>query len=127
MVLMVSRLRRNLFFKSNKDLTIPEAAVLVGMLKNPSLYNPRPAARTGNDAPQAVLKRMYSNGDLTGELYQKYSAEPIKLDFKPKSHIVVMPPTRMEVGKEVSQIIRKMDLQKSDGSLYDIYRSSPQR
>jgi penicillin-binding protein 1A len=29
---------------------------------------------------------------------------------------------RMEVGKEVSQIIRKMDLQKSDGSLYDIYR-----
>jgi membrane peptidoglycan carboxypeptidase len=37
MVLMVSRSSETYFSKSNKDLTIPEAAVLVGMLKNPSL------------------------------------------------------------------------------------------
>ncbi|MCO5278424.1 MAG: transglycosylase domain-containing protein [Saprospiraceae bacterium] len=111
------------FSKSNKDLTIPEAAVLVGMLKNPSLYNPVRRREQATMRRNTVLKRMYSNGDLTGELYQKYSAEPIKLDFNPKSHIDGDATYfRMEVGKEVSQIIRKMDLQKSDGSLYDIYR-----
>ena len=111
------------FSKNNKDLTISEAAVLVGMLKNPSLYNPVRRREQATLRRNTVLKRMYSNGILSESDYEKLSAEPIQLDFKPKTHIDGDATYfRMEVGKEVSQIIRKMDLQKSDGSLYDIYR-----
>jgi len=111
------------FSKSNSELTVPEAAVLVGMLKNPSLYNPVRRREQATKRRNTVLKRMYSNGDLSEAEYEKYIAEPIKIQFKPKSHIDGDATYfRMEVGKEVSQIIRKMDLRKSDGSLYDMYR-----
>lgn len=111
------------FSKSNKDLTKEEAAMLVGMLKNPSLYNPVRRKEEALRRRNTVLQRLVSNGDLSPQEYDRISKEPIRLDFKPKSHIDGDATYfRMEVGKEVSQLIKKLDLQKSDGSLYDIYR-----
>jgi len=111
------------FSKSNKDLTKEEAAVLVGMLKNPSLYNPVRRKEEALRRRNTVLQRLVSNGDLSAQEYDRISKGPIRLDFKPKSHIDGDATYfRMEVGKEVSQLIKKLDLQKSDGSLYDIYR-----
>jgi len=111
------------FSKGNKDLSKTEAAVLVGMLKNPSLYNPVRRKEQALLRRNTVLQRMVTNGDLSAQEYDRISKEPINLKFKPKSHIEGDATYfRMEVGKEVSSIIKKMDLQKSDGSLYDIYR-----
>lgn len=111
------------FGKSSIDLAVEEAAVLVGMLKNPSLYNPVRRTENAMMRRNTVMSQMVNNGVLSQEEYDKLKEQPIKLDFTPKTHIDGDATYfRMEVGKEVSKIIRSLDLQKSDGSLYDIYR-----
>lgn len=111
------------FGKSAKDLNASESAVLVGMLKNPSLFNPVRRMEQAESRRKTVISRMVVNDMMSQSEADQVLATPIKLDFKPKSHIEGEATYfRMEVGKEVSALIRKLDLQKSDGSLYDIYR-----
>ena len=111
------------FSKGNKELNESEAAVLVGMLKNPSLYNPVRRKEQAINRRNTVLRRMVTNGALDAKKAEKLIEKPIELKFKPKSHIEGDATYfRMEVGKEVASIIKHNDLQKSDGSLYDIYR-----
>lgn len=111
------------FSKGNKELTVTEAAVLVGMLKNPSLYNPVRRKEQALLRRNTVLRRMVTNGALSPQEVEKLLETPIVLKFKPKSHIEGDATYfRMEVGKEVASLIKKLDIQKSDGSLYDIYR-----
>ena len=49
------------FGKSQKDLDITEAAVLVGMLKNPSLFNPLRFEKRVLKRREVVLKQMQKN------------------------------------------------------------------
>lgn len=111
------------FDKKAKDLNVPESALLVGMLQNPSLYNPVRRKEQAKNRRNTVIRRMVSNDKLSEAEAEKFIATPIELNFHPKSHISgTATYFRMEVAKEVSSLIRKMDLQKSDGSPYDIYR-----
>ena len=49
------------FGKSQKDLTIEEAAMLVGMLKNPSYFNPKRFAERAKNRRTVVLGQMVRN------------------------------------------------------------------
>jgi len=111
------------FGKDAKALNTSESAMLIGMLKNPSFYNPVRRKEQAQSRRRTVINRMVSNKQLTQAEADKVLATPLQLNFHPKSHIEGEATYfRMEVGKEVSHIIKQMDLQKSDGSLYDIYR-----
>ena len=74
------------FSKEPKDLTVPEAATLVGLCKNPSYYNPVRHPERSRDRRNVVLAQMQKNGYLTQEEYDKYSAEPMKLKFHVADH-----------------------------------------
>ena len=74
------------FSKDPKDLKITEAAVLVGLCKNPSYYNPVRHHDRSQERRNVVLGQMVKAGYLTEAQYQQYSAEPLKLNFHVSDH-----------------------------------------
>lgn len=74
------------FNKEAADLDTLEAATLVGMVKNPSYYNPirhydRTLARRNT-----VLEQMHKAGMLSREEVTRLSQQPIALDFQRVDH-----------------------------------------
>lgn len=74
------------FSKEPKDLTIPESALLIGLCKNPSLFNPVRHPERSAERRNVVMSQMVKAGYLTSEEYEKYSAEPLNLKFHVADH-----------------------------------------
>lgn len=74
------------FGKEPKDLTVNEAATLIGLCKNPSYYNPVRHHDRSQERRNVVLGQMVKAGYLTETQYQQYSAEPLKLNFHVSDH-----------------------------------------
>ncbi len=74
------------FGKLPKDLTINESATLIGMCKNPSLYNPVRFPERCRDRRNVVLSQMAKAGYLTDAEYAALSAEPLTLNFHRTDH-----------------------------------------
>ncbi len=75
------------FNKKPINLTITESAMLVGMLKNPALYNPNRRKGLTEERRNVVLYQMKKYGFLSDSLYNNLSKEPISLVFKQASHV----------------------------------------
>lgn len=69
------------FNKHPKDLKIEEAAMLVGMVKNPSIYNPIRHPERTRDRRNVVFDQMEKAGMLTREQTDSLSRLPLALDF----------------------------------------------
>lgn len=77
----------NVYFgKSPKDLTINEAALLIGMCKNPSYFNPVREVERCTDRRNVVLQQMVKADYLTETDYDQLSAEPLRLNFHRIDH-----------------------------------------
>ena len=74
------------FSKDPKDLTVTESAVLIGLCKNPSYFNPVRHPDRCLERRNVVLHQMAKEGYLTQEEYEKYSAEPLNLKFHVADH-----------------------------------------
>ena len=74
------------FSKDPKDLSIEEAATLIGMCKNPSLYNPRRFNERSRGRRNTVLDQMYKAGYLTKAERDSLQALPLTLKFQPVDH-----------------------------------------
>ena len=74
------------FSKDPKDLTVTEAATLVGLCKNPSYFNPVRNPERSRERRNVVLQQMVKEGYLSEADYQKYSAQPIQLKFHTADH-----------------------------------------
>ncbi|MBO7115980.1 MAG: transglycosylase domain-containing protein [Prevotella sp.] len=74
------------FGKEPKDLTVNEAATLIGLCKNPSYFNPVRHHDRSQERRNVVLGQMVKAGYLTEAQYQQYSAEPLKLNFHVSDH-----------------------------------------
>ena len=70
------------FNTTPKDLTTDQAAVLVGMLKATTYYNPRTNPKNSLARRNTVLNNMVIHGDLTRDRYDELAQKPIELDFK---------------------------------------------
>lgn len=70
------------FNTTPKELTTGQAAVLVGMLKATTYYNPRTNPENSLARRNTVLYNMVTHGDLSKDRYNELKDEPIKLDFK---------------------------------------------
>lgn len=76
------------FSKHPKDLTLEEAATLVGMCKNPSYYNPVREPDRCRDRRNVVLRQMVKAGYLTEAEYEECSGKPLVLKFHRIDHKV---------------------------------------
>ncbi len=74
------------FNKEPKDLTLCEAATLVGLCKNPSLFNPVRYPERARERRNVVLQQMVKAGYLSSVEYADYAAEPITLNFHRTDH-----------------------------------------
>jgi len=74
------------FSKEPKDLTVNEAATLIGLCKNPSYYNPVRNPDRSRERRNVVLAQMVKYGKLSQADFEKYKAEPVKLKFHVTDH-----------------------------------------
>ena len=74
------------FGKNPNQLSIEEAATLVGMCKNSSLYNPRRRNEKTRLRRNVVLMQMEKAGYITAAEKDSLSALPLVLDYHPADH-----------------------------------------
>lgn len=110
--------------KKQKDLTITEAAMLVGMLKNPDLYNPKSKPENATSRRNVVLGQMMKYGHINKEEFDKLKLEPVDVSaFERRSHVTGNAPYfRGELSKYVNKKLKEAGAKKPDGSNYNIYR-----
>ena len=108
------------FGKEPRDLTIDEAAMFVGMLKNPSLYNPLRRLEKVRLRRNTVLGQMVRNGILDQATKDKLADKPIVLNFHPESHKEGTATYFREFLREYMKNWAKEN-KKPDGSDWDIY------
>lgn len=109
------------FGKPVDSLKIEEAAVLVGMLKAPSTYNPRAKPEASLKRRNVVIDQLYSYKFITKEQRDSLFKLPIKLDFHPDTHTEGEAP----YFREYLRLWLKDWCEKNpkpDGSTYNIYK-----
>lgn len=111
------------YFNTSPDsLSMDQAAMLVGMLKNPSLYNPRKNPEQAKKRREVVLKQMQVAGMIKQDEYDKFRQQPLDMTkFKRIDHNEGLAPyfreqLRLKL-KDVLAIERK-----PNGDAYDLYR-----
>lgn len=117
------------YFNTTPDsLKVEEAALLVGMCKNPALFNPLRRPDTTMTRRMVVLDQMRKNGFLTTPQYDSLKALPMGLDFQRISHTEGPAPYfREELRGKLEALLSEKDdagnykIHKSDGSRYDVY------
>ncbi|HWB62345.1 MAG TPA: transglycosylase domain-containing protein, partial [Chitinophagales bacterium] len=77
----------NVYFGKPVDsLKLEEAAVLVGMLKAPSEYNPRTHPKASLQRRNVVLDQLYHYDFINKKQLDSLTKTPIALDFHPETH-----------------------------------------
>lgn len=74
------------FGKKPNELTIEEAAMLVGMVKNPSVYNPLRQPERTQQRRNIVLEQMYKSDMITEQQLDSLKQIPLKLNFHRIDH-----------------------------------------
>ena len=74
------------FGKEPKDLTVEEAAVLIGLCKNPSLFNPVRYPERCVQRRNVVLSQMCKAGYLSEEELAQYKEKELALNFHRTDH-----------------------------------------
>ena len=69
------------FGTTPKELTIDQAAILVGLLKATTYYNPRINPNNSLERRNVVLNNMLIHKDLTKEAFDTLKVKPINLDY----------------------------------------------
>jgi penicillin-binding protein 1A len=67
------------FGKNLKDISVAEAAMLAGLPKAPSAYNPVVNPKRARTRQQYILQRMHGLRYITDEQYETAKAEPLKI------------------------------------------------
>lgn len=111
---------RRFFGKSASGVAIEEAAVLVGMLKANTTYNPRRNPEAAKKRRNVVLGQMVKNGKLTQKDYNDLQNKPIQLNYsRDSSDDGLAPHLREKLRLEVQQWLK--DNPKPDGTSYNLY------
>jgi len=108
------------FGKEPDELDIDEAATLVGMLKNSSLYNPLKRPELVKKRRNVVFHQMYRNGYLTEKQKDSLQQLPLKINYNPELHDTgIATYFRERVRRFMKKWVQENP--KKDGSYYNIY------
>lgn len=118
------------YFNTSPDsLRLEQAAMLVGMCKNPALFNPLRRPDTTLTRRMVVLDQMRRNGFITTQVYDSVKTLPLGLQFQRIDHTEGPAPyLRETLRDELQKLLAEKDPKtgkyhyaKPDGSPYDIY------
>lgn len=111
---------RSFFQKEPDRLTVEEAALLIGMLKGNSIYNPVRNPKAALERRNIVLNQMEANKKITPAEAAKLKATPIKLNYKKLDENTGYAPYFREILKgEIKEALK--DVEKLNGGTYNIY------
>jgi penicillin-binding protein 1A len=111
---------KTFFQKEPAALNVSEAALLVGSINGPGIYNPRRNPKAAMDRRNLVLGRMAENGKISFDEASAFQAKAPVLNYKrPSEDIGYAPYFREVLRDEVKKILK--DISKPDGSSYNIY------
>ena len=109
------------FFQKEPDrLLVEEAAMLIGMLKGNTLYNPIRNPKASLDRRNVVLNQMVKNDKLGAIEATKLKAQPIKLKYKKMDENTGYAPYFREILRDELKTLLKT-IEKPNGGYYDIY------
>ena len=110
------------FFQKEPDrVNVEEAAVLIGMLKGATLYNPRRNPKLSLDRRNTVLNQMVRNNYLDATQAEILKRQPIELNYKKLDETTGLGPYfRMILGEEMKKWCKENT--KNNGDQYDLYR-----
>ncbi|MFT6807420.1 MAG: penicillin-binding protein 1A [Saprospiraceae bacterium] len=112
------------FGKDQKDIDIQEAAVLVGMLKNPAYFNPIRFPERTQNRRDVVLNQMVRNDKIYDVLRDSLVNQSIDMSafHRGNQSEGIAPYFRAELTKWLKSLLLKPDYHKPEGGTYDIYR-----
>lgn len=112
---------RKFFNKSVQDISINEAATLVGTLKANTYYNPRLHPERCKGRRNVVLSQMVNYNYLSQDSLKYYSNQDLKLEYRSFNHDLGLAPYfRAEVKKQLESILDT--LKTSEGEKYNLYK-----
>ncbi len=120
----------NVYFNVEpSELNIAQSAMLVGMAKNPALYNPLRRPEMTQERRNVVFYQMKRNNLISDELYDSLKTLPLELDYKVVDHKEGIAPYFREILRtKVTEIFEEKDANgnykytKADGTPYNIYK-----
>ncbi len=107
------------FSTTPAELKIEEAAMLVGMCKNPSLYNPRRRPENALNRRNTVLNQMCKYEYITEEVCDSLKALPIELKYQSVDHKQGLAPYFRE---HLRQILTAKEPKRSHYSEWNAYQ-----
>ncbi len=117
------------FFQKEPDrVSVEEAAVLVGMINNPTIFNPRKNPKATIDRRNLVIDRMADGTDVANLIGIKQlsateanslKAKPIELHYKKESRAIGIAPYFRDVLR-LTVTEKLKTLKKPDGRAYDV-------
>ncbi len=112
---------RQYFSKPAYKLKLDESAVLIGMLKAPSYYNPRRFPERSKKRRNVVIGQLAKNNFISTNKANHLKRQALKIKYQKRStHDGLAPYLRERIRIEADNILKHYT--KVDGSHYDIYR-----
>jgi penicillin-binding protein 1A len=111
------------FGKNQKELDYHEAALLVGLLKNSYLYNPKVNMERALLRRNTVLSQLLKAETINEVEFEKYKKKKIDLTgFKREEYNTgIATYFRAEVVKMTKSLLEDPKIRKSDGTKYNVY------
>ena len=110
------------FNKLPSELSIQESAMLVGMAKNPSIFNPVRRPEKTLKRREVVLFQMKNNNILSQQQYDSIRQLPLGLEYRPETHNTGLAPYfREHIRIKIKNIVQNNNLTNEYGKLTNIY------
>jgi penicillin-binding protein 1A len=124
------------YFNTTPDsLTLDQSAILVGMAKNPSLFNPVKYPENATKRREVVLKQLLKNIDnpnfktkFSEADYNRVRKLPLGIEFTKVDHVEGLAPYfREELRKDLGQLFAQKNangeykIRKKDGQPFNVY------
>lgn len=109
------------FSTSASDLTLPQAATLIGMLKGPSRYNPRLHPERALQRRNTVIGQMVKYDFLTEEEGENWMKTELGLEYIPVNHYSGLAPyLREKIRRDAVRIVDEYNA--VYGTSYNLYK-----
>jgi penicillin-binding protein 1A len=117
----ISAAAKNYFDKNQSELGIDEAAILIGMLKSPTYYNPKNHPENALRRRNVVMYQMVRNGFLSTDEYETLKEKAIDMSHfkRPVYYDGMAPYFKSTLKKYLKKILEQDKYKKPDGTTYD--------
>lgn len=115
---------RTYFQKNLNEISYPEAATIIGLLQNPSLYDPRVRPEKTLNRRNVVLGQLAKYEYITEEDANNFMASPLNLRFKVENQNTGDAPYfREAIRKEVLAAIKELNETRPEDKQLNLYTS----